>query len=210
MRKTLFGLAVLVVCVAVVRPAEDDQQLIAREEAVEIMLLRQKSVQDDLKIAPEQGKKIHEFANKQWKKVQAMKESGKDERDRRFEEMAKDNERFIQDNLKPEQRKRLQQIAMHVAGLLWVLRSDVARELSLTDSQKSKLREAHREAHKEAMETLRSTGGSEIKDAKFRAVRMANRKRLMSVLNDEQKAKWRQMAGPPFRGELHFGPRAEK
>jgi Spy/CpxP family protein refolding chaperone len=210
LRKTLFGLAVLVVCVAIARPAETDEQLIAREDAVEVMLLRQKSVQDDLKLTPVQGKKIHEFANSQWKKVRAMKDLSKDERDRRFEGMAKENERFIKDNLNEQQRKRLHQIAMHVAGLLWVLRSDVAQSLNLTDEQKSKLREAHREAHKEAMETLRSAGDTGVKEEKFHELRGKNRKQLMSVLNDEQKAKWREMAGPPFRGELHFGPRAEK
>lgn len=210
LRKTLFGLALLVVCVAVARTAESDEQLIAREEAVEVMLLRQKSVQGDLKLSPDQCNKIHEFANGQWKKVQAMKNLGKDERDRRFQAMANENERYIKDNLNEQQRKRLHQIAMQLAGLLWVVRSDVARELSLTDAQKSKLRELHAEARKEAMETLRSAGGSAIKDEKFHELRTANRKRLMSVLTDEQKAKWKEMAGPPFRGELHFGPRAEK
>lgn len=210
LRKALLGLAVLVVCTTLARPADSDEKIIAREDAIEVMLLRQKSVQKDLKIAPEQGMKIHEFAETQWKKVRAMKDLDKDERDRRFEAMAKDNERFLKSTLNQQQRKRLNQIAMQVAGLLWVMRSDVAAKLDLTDEQKGKIRELHREAHKEAQEALRSADGPEVKEEKFREMRMANRKRLMSVLTDEQKAKWKEMAGPPFRGELHFGPRAEK
>jgi Spy/CpxP family protein refolding chaperone len=210
LRKALLGLAVLVVCTALARPAEDDEAIIAREDAIEVMLLRQKSVQEDLKLSPEHGQKIHEFADSQWKKVRAMKELSKEERDRRFEAMAKDNERFLKDTLSEPQRKRLNQIAMHVAGLLWIMRSDIAKELNLTEEQKRKIHELHREAHKEAQEAIRSAGGPEVKEEKFHEMRTANRKRLMSVLTDEQKAKWKEMAGPPFRGELHFGPRAEK
>jgi hypothetical protein len=210
LRKVLLGLTVLVVCTAVARSAEDDEAIIAREEALEVMLLEQKSVQEDLRLSPEHGKKIHEFADSQWKKVQAMKDLNKEERDRRFEAMAKEDERFLKNTLSEPQLKRLEQIAMQVAGLLWVMRSDVAKDLNLTEEQRRKIRELHREARTEAQEAIRSAGSGEIKEVKFNEMRMSNRKRLMSVLTDEQKAKWKEMAGPPFRGTLHFGPRAEK
>lgn len=210
LRKVLLGLTVLVVCTALARPAEDDEAIIAREEALEIMLLEQKSVQQDLKLSAEHGKKIHEFADSQWKKMQAMKDLNKEERDRRFEAMAKDDERFLKGTLSESQLKRLEQISMQVAGLLWVMRSDVAKDLNLTEEQKRKIHELHREAHKEAQEAFRSAGRAEVKEVKFNEMRMANRRRLMSALTDEQKAKWKEMSGPPFRGKLHFGPRAEK
>jgi Spy/CpxP family protein refolding chaperone len=210
LRKPLLALAVLFVCAAVARPADDDEKVVAREDAIEVMLLRQQSVQHDLKITEAEGKKIHEFATAQWRKVRAMRGLSEEERNRKFEAMARENEKFLKDTLKPEQRKRLNQIAMQVAGLLWVMRSDVATELQLTDEQKQKLKEAHKEAHQEATEALRSTGGAELKEEKFRELRMASRKRLMSVLTDAQKAKWKQMAGEKFAGPLHFGPRAEK
>lgn len=207
-RKSLVALAALAVWSAAARPAEDER-IIAREDAIEVMLVRQKSVQEDLKITPEQGEKIHAFAGKQWKKVRDMKDLGEAERTRGFKAMAKANQEFLKDTLSPQQCKRLNQICMQVAGLLWVIRSDVAAELSLTDEQKQKIREMHREAQKEAVEALRSNSGS-VEEEKFREMRQSNRKRLMSVLTDEQKAKWKEMAGTPFRGELHFGPRTEK
>jgi Spy/CpxP family protein refolding chaperone len=203
-RKLFLVLTVVLVGAAVARPA-DDEKIIAREDAIEVMLVRQKSVQEDLKVAPEQRQKIHAFADKQWKKFQAMRA----ERNRGFEAMAKENQDFLKNTLTPEQCKRLNQIAMQVAGLLWVMRSDVAAELKLTDDQKQKIRTLHREAHKEAQEALRSNNGT-VEEEKFRELRQTNRKRLMSVLTDEQKTKWREMAGEQFRGELHFGPRTEK
>jgi len=200
--------AALLVCAAVARPADDDEKIIAREDAIEVMLLRQASVQRDLKISEDEGKKIDEFATRQWRKVRAMKDLDEKERDRRFEGMARENEQFIKETLKPEQRKRLNQIGMQVAGLLWVMRSDVASELGLSDDQKRKIRETHEEAEKEAREALRA--GGELREEKIRELRMTNRKRLMSVLTDEQKNKWKDMAGPKFEGQLHFGPRGEK
>ncbi|HZV07151.1 MAG TPA: hypothetical protein VE999_18865 [Gemmataceae bacterium] len=207
-RNLFLVLTVVLVGAAVARPA-DDEKIIAREDAIEVMLVRQKSVQEDLKVAPEQRQKIHAFADKQWKKVQAMRAESEAERTRGFEAMAKENQDFLKNTLTPEQCKRLNQIAMQVAGLLWVMRSDVAAELKLTDDQKQKIRTLHREAHKEAQEALRSNNGT-VEEEKFRELRQANRKRLMSVLTDEQKTKWREMAGEQFRGELHFGPRGEK
>jgi Spy/CpxP family protein refolding chaperone len=210
LRKSLLALAVLIVCAGVARPADEDEKIVAREDAIEVMLLRQASVQQDFKITADEGKKIHEFATRQWRKVRAMKDLSEDERNRKFEAMAKENEQFIKDTLKPEQRKRLNQIAMQVAGLLWVMRSDVAAALNLTDEQKQKIKEAHKEAQREAMEAFRSAGGDAVKEEKFNELRMASRKKLMSILTDAQKAKWKEMAGEKFTGQLHFGPRAEK
>lgn len=210
LRKSFLALAALTVCAAVIYAADDDEKIIAREDAIEVMLLRQPSVQRDLKITEGEGKKIHEFATRQWRKVRAMKDLSEGERTRKFEAMAKENEQFIKDTLKPEQRKRLNQIAMQVAGLLWVMRSDVAAELKLTDEQKQKIKDVHKEAHREAMDTLRSAGGAGVKEEKFNELRMANRKRLMTILTDEQKTKWKAMSGEKFTGQLHFGPQAEK
>lgn len=207
-RKLLLALAVVVVGAAAARPA-DDEKIIAREDAIEVMLVRQKGVQEDLKTTAEQNQKIHAFADKQWKKAQALRNSSEAERDRAFEAMAKANQQFLKTTLSPEQCKRLNQIAMQVAGLLWIMRSDVAAELNLTDEQRQKIRELHSEARKEAQEALRSNNEA-VEESKFREMRQANRRRLMGVLTDEQKAKWKEMAGQPFRGELHFGSRSDK
>lgn len=207
-RKSLLALAVVALWATAARPAEDEK-IIAREDAIEVMLLRQQSVQDDLKITEAQKRKIHAFADKQWKKAQTLRNSSEAERDREFEAMAKANQEFLKNTLMPQQQKRLNEIAMQVAGLLWIMRSDVAAALNLTDDQKEKIRELHREARKEAQEALR-TDNKAVEDEKFQEMRRKNRQRLTSVLTDDQKAKWREMAGAPFRGELHFGSREEK
>jgi len=62
-----FGIAILfssflAMSVAI---AQDTQKMIAHEEVIELLLLRQKSVQEDLKIDAEKSKKIREFCHKQ-------------------------------------------------------------------------------------------------------------------------------------------------
>jgi hypothetical protein len=62
------------------------------------------------------------------------------------------------------------------------------------------------QAHKQLQEKFRFSQGREIREEQIQQERMTNRKRLMSLLIDEQKAKWRDMAGPRFEGKLDFGP----
>lgn len=203
-RKSMMAVAVLLIGTAPARSAEDTEKILAEEDAVQVILLRQKSVQDDLKITGEEARKIDEFATQQWKKVRGMKDLSEEEKTRKFEAMARENEKFLHDTLQKDQRHRLHQITMQVAGLLWVLRPHVSAELKLTDDQKQKIRELRKEAHKEAMDILHSKEGATLKEEQFREMRAANRKRLMSILTDEQKAKWKEMAGTPFTGKLHF------
>lgn len=204
-RKALWVLFTVALAALPVLAADDDHQLIATEDTVELVLLRQKSVQHELKVTPDEASKIHEFCSKQWKRAERLAKSSKEEREKKFDAMAEENERFLKDCLKPEQRKRLQQIAMQRAGLLWIARSDVASELGLTAEQKQKVKELHREAHKEAMEILRSNEGKMVKKEHLHEMRQKDRRRLMALLTDEQKRKWKEMIGDEFKGDLQFG-----
>lgn len=208
LRRSLFALSVLVVCAAVARPADNEESVIAREDAIEVILLRQPAVQQDLRITEGERKKIDEFATKQWQKVKQMKDLSEAERTRRFEAMAKENQQFLKSTLKPEQQKRLNQITMQVAGLLCVMRADVAAELNLSAEQKQKIKAAHKEAEKDAKEALRS--GGEVRDEKFNELRMKSRQKLLSILTDAQKTKWKEMAGQKFDGKLAFSSRSKK
>lgn len=204
-RKSLLVLLAVTFWALPALSADDDQHLIATEDTVELVLLRQKSVQHELKVTPDEASKIHEFCSRQWKKAEGLAKASKEEREKKFDAMAEENEKFLKECLKPEQRKRLKQISMQRAGLLWVARSDVASELGLTDEQKQKVKELHREAHKEAMEILRSNEGKTVKKEHLREMRMKDRRRLMSLLTDEQKRKWKEMIGEEFKGNLEFG-----
>jgi Spy/CpxP family protein refolding chaperone len=181
----------------------DPEKVVPREGAVQLMLLRQQSVQDDLKLTKEQADKIHTFADKQWAKAQEIHKTGGDKAKSEFEALGKANEKFISETLKPEQQKRLDQISMHIAGLLWVLDPKVSKALNITDAQRTKIEEMHKAAHKETEDVIHTTDKA-AREAKLKELRKVHHKQLLEILTDDQKTKWKELAGPPFTGELHF------
>jgi len=202
-----FALAVVGVCAAPARPAQKDragkkEKLVAEEGAIKVILLRHKSVRDDLKLSDKQAGKVRDFAARQWKKAQGVADlEDKEKREARWKAMGKENDNFLRETLSKEQYRRLEQIGMQVAGLAWVTRPDIARELKLTDDQKKKYRDLQKTAHKEMHDILH---GDRIKDPddKLRELGKTNRKRLWDLLTDDQQATWKRLRGEPFKGDL--------
>jgi hypothetical protein len=206
--KWLLVFGIFALCGGTARPA-DPEKVIAEEGAVRLVLLRQKAVQDELKLDKAQVDKIESFSDEQWKKAQDIHKQGGEQEKAKFEELHKANTKFIEATLKPEQEKRLDQIAMHVAGLLWVTDPKVENALKLTDDQKTKIKELHKAAHKDT-EAIHIEDAA-AREAKLKELRAAHRKELYAILTDDQKTKWKELAGEPFKGELHFvSPDAKK
>ena len=131
-------LAVPAMLVAADQPAEN---LFPDDVTVHLVLLRQKSVQEELKITAELAKKISEFTNKEYEAFQKALQLGEKEREPRLEALEKENQKFLDDNLTPAQRKRLDQITMQVTGLQQLTRPEVAKLLNLTEAQQQKFKE---------------------------------------------------------------------
>ena len=193
--------------------AEDKPKMVPEEGAVQIMLLRQQSVRDELKLTKDETEKIHDFADRQWKKAEHVHNDLSPAQHRaEYEKMTKENEGFLDETLAPAQRKRLDQITLQVAGLMWVTRPKIAEALKLTDDQKQKAKSLQQEARKEMHELIHSTS-PEARQEKLKELRMTSRKRLMDLLTSEQQHEWREKLGPPFQGNLQFhedGRNAEK
>jgi len=207
MRRFLVWMPAVVVLCASSLPAwaaDEKPKMVPEEGALQVILLRHKAVRDDLKLGRHEARKIHEFTEKQWKKAQKVEElSDEKEKDRRYEEMTRENERFLQETLSGEQKKRLDQITLQVAGLLWVTRPDVAAELKLTDEQKKRAGEYQKLARQE-METLLHSEKRRDREAELAQLHETSKDRLLDLLTDEQETKFREMIGHPFRGKLGF------
>src|SRR5438477_9051046 len=148
--KFTFGVAILAAWAA---PVQSATKLVPEEGTVEIMLLRQKSVRTELKLSDSDAEKVHKYAAQQWKKAQEVSELSEKEQDAKYAGMAKENERFLEQTLTKDQRKRLDQITLQLAGLLYVTRQDIASQLKLTDQQKQRAQKMQKEARAE-MEDL--------------------------------------------------------
>jgi len=198
-----FYLAALILTVAIGNPAaaQDKVKMHARAEAVELMLLRQRSVQEELKIDKDEATKIYEFTYKQHQAAMQVHALAQAQQEQKWETMVKENEEFLKTALKPEQRKRLKQIAMQTSGLIWVTMPSVAKQLNLTDEQKEHAAKLQEESHAKYA-TLADAPTTNGRDEKLMELRKSNHEALVKLLTPEQQTKWKELAGSPFTGKL--------
>jgi hypothetical protein len=203
-RKWTLALAVVIACGLPTRANAQKPKLVPEEGAIQLVLLRHKAVRDDLKLTHREAKKIHEFTETQWKKALAAEDlPDAKARDQKYEEMTKEDEKFLEETLTPDQNKRLDQITLQVAGLLWIKQPEIVAVLKLTDEQKKKAGVYLDEAKKEMEELLHSPVRRD-RHAEMKKHHEASKKRLLELLTDEQEAKYMEMIGAPFKGELRF------
>jgi Spy/CpxP family protein refolding chaperone len=194
-------LAVPAACMAAAQ--SQGERLVPEGTTVQLLLLRPQSVRQVLNLTPAEREKIFEFTYKQQEAAEKALKLGAAERRQKFKQLHKENEEFLEKTFKPEQRKRLDQITMQVAGLVWLARPAMARELKLTKDQIEKAKQFHEEARKELIEVIHAKS-REGRSEKLAELRKTTRQRVMGLLTAEQKAKWRELAGPPFKGKLEF------
>jgi hypothetical protein len=198
-------LLVAIVWVGTARPADpqkgSSKGLVAGEEIIEILLLRQKSVQKDLQLSEDEAKTVREFTDKQHQAALEAHNLPDKERHAMHDHLARANERFLALHLTPAQRMRLEQISMQLNGLMWVARPAIARELGLTDDQKKKAEEYQKELH----DKVKAAGQADSKEAikeKLTALHKESKEKFATLLTNEQKAKWQHLTGKPFEGTI--------
>src|SRR5262249_13881603 len=123
------------------------------------------------------------------------------------QEIREENEKEIAKILKAEQLKRLKQISYQQQGASAFTDASVAKELQLTDSQKKEIQKINEETFAKIREVLQP--GSPPDDEtrkKMTELRMAAADKIVKLLTNEQKTKWKELQGEPFKGEIRFGP----
>jgi Spy/CpxP family protein refolding chaperone len=197
---SLLALAVPAGYVAAAQPADD---AIPSGTTARLLLLRQRSVQQELKLTPDVIQKIMAFTNKESGAYgKALKQSG-EERQKAIEGLEREEKKFLEDNLTAAQRKRLDQITLQVTGLQQLTRPEAARALNLTEEQQQKFKEMAKEARK-ALRAIIDSPNREGRNEKLAKLREAIDKKIEALLTDDQKAKARELIGEPFKGEIVF------
>lgn len=164
-------------------------------------LLNQKPVQEELRLSDEQKKEVAAFGEKMREAWQDAMDAAPEERMRKMMEMRADGDKAVSRILRPEQAKRLHQIALQAAGARALADPKVASELSLDDSQKDKIREAGEEQMKKMEELRGESGGDRDKRReKMADLRRETDERIREVLTPGQRARWKDMLGEPFKG----------
>jgi len=125
-----------------------------------------------------------------------MAEFEKQRLERTREEKAK-----LAEILLPNQLKRLNEIFVQVNGLNALQDDDIAKELAITEAQKTKLAEV-RTANGEAMRSQGREAFAGLDDAaraaKFAEMRKEADAKLLAVLTPDQQKKFEEMKGKPF------------
>ena len=167
-------------------------------------LLAAKSVQEELKLTPDQVKEVEELSAKQREAFGGLRDLSQEERAQKMQEMAKKSQEAIDKVLKPEQQKRLKQISLQAGGVMAAANNpEVAKELNLNEEQKEKLQTMRRESFA-GFGGQKGKGGQRDPDALKKAAetRKTNNEKAMEMLTAEQKTKWKELTGEPFKGEL--------
>jgi Spy/CpxP family protein refolding chaperone len=167
-----------------------------------LFLLTQKSVQEELKMSEDQVKKVTELEAKQREAFQGLRDLSREERQKKFQEMAKENEKAIGEILKEDQLKRVKQISLQQQGLRALGNPEVAGALKLSDEQKDKVKAIQDEAGKEMRALFGAGLDRDEARKKMEEIRKATEEKLTGVLTDEQKTKWKELQGEPFKGEI--------
>ncbi len=148
-------------------------------------LLTQPAVQQDLKLTDEQIKAIALHAERRREPRAHRPDDDSEARDKACFEV-----------LRPEQTRRLRQIVWQQRGTHTFTDADMADALELTPDERERIRKIEDDWH-------RAFWGHFDKhsDDLWKGVS----DRLLGVLTEKQKAKWKEMLGAPFRGQIRIG-----
>jgi serine/threonine protein kinase len=171
------------------------QQIIADLAAMQgmghLFLLQRDAVLDDLGASPEQREGIAELLRQDDEKRKAMfKGPFRHGGTQRLLDQARANDRALRAVLTQAQRTRLRQLALQARGVMAFEESEVIAALKLKPEQRERIR------------GMWPWFGGPGKKPDSEPRRKASMKKALAVLTPEQAARWRELTGTPFQGDL--------
>jgi hypothetical protein len=174
------------------------------------VLLERKSVQDELNLSLEQIARIHDLAPR-------MMEQGRqaawecrnltaEESQRKIRDVAGATDAALSAELRPEQFRRLKQIALQMSGLRALSDSHVATSLALTTEQRSAIQSVLTHGRKakrapSASADARLVGGDALHQGQS-----TDLAEIMKTFTAAQRAKWQELSGPRFEDGSNATP----
>lgn len=174
------------------------------------MVTSNTDLQSELKVTDAQKEKLKAIADKEAetrKKAFEGFKGGKGgfDKDRfaEFQKAREENRKAIESILTADQKKRAKEIQLQADGVRAFADEEVAAQLNLNETQKSKIKGIGEDYRKDAGELFGRGGGFDREKAaenakkreKLSKAAMAD---IEDVLTDEQRSKWKTMIGAPF------------
>jgi serine/threonine protein kinase len=189
-----------------VRKILDD--LAVLQGAGQYFLLNEQTVLEELELSNEKRGQITDLsrrlARRRDESFKGFHRLTPDERQRRFLELARANEKEVGEILTQQQLQRLRQIALQMRGPGIFREPDIAATLKLTAGQREQIRSIEAETffgfwdpkcHGGPPAELRKNHEQRLKEAS---------ERIRAVLTEEQERKWKEMTGKPFTAQKPF------
>jgi serine/threonine protein kinase len=177
----------------------------------QVMLLGHASIAEDLKLSEDQRAKVAGLRDKlnphPPRPPFGSQDLSHEQQREKVESAVAANQKAVAEILRPDQVKRLKQIDWQLLGPLAFGNPEVASGLDLTETQSQQIRQIQREGfalpppHGQWRAGSPDEGRKRMEEAREQSV-----KRIVAVLTEEQKQKWQELSGQPFRGRIYFGP----
>lgn len=186
----------------------DDDQVKAVKEKVPGMGFGRGFGKGKGEITPEQQERMAKFMEK----LGQLKDTPEDKLEEKMREVFKEElegpTKEVEKILKPEQMTRLKQIARQQGGPSAYLSPDNAKDLKITDEQKTKLKKIAADLQEETMALFQGGFSPETRE-KMQMLNKEATEKAAGVLTDEQKSKWKELTGEPFTVPLGGGRRKD-
>jgi hypothetical protein len=170
-----------------------------------LMLLKQKSVQDELKLTEAQVGKVKEAADQEMRAFNDLYSLPLEEHAKRLKELSKEGDLKAVQILNPGQEKRLRQISLQVQGPRVFADPKLSQELSLTEDQKQQVGKIVEDTDRQRGQLFQPGNTPEEANKKLGELDKNTLDKILKVLTAEQQAKWKELTGEPFRGSIGQG-----
>jgi len=171
------------------------------------MLLSNKGVQQELKLDDKQVEDANKLAEDLRTKMREAFESAQglegEERAKKMQEIrqqqTEETNKALATLLKPEQKKRFDQISLQQMGANAFSTPAVQKDLNLTDAQKDKVKEINDGAREQMREIFQGAQNDrEAAREKMMTLRKETLDKVLAELNDDQKKTWKEKTGAPY------------
>jgi Spy/CpxP family protein refolding chaperone len=169
-------------------------------------LLRNQQVQQELKLTDQQRQRLEQLGEQWREKMRGLRDLPPEERRQKGEGMRAEVEKQLATILNEQQMKRLKQIALQVEGYAALERPEIADQVGLTKEQRQKIRDILRQADEKRREAFQQgQGDRQAAFQRMREIRQWVDGEIEKLLTAEQKKKWQELVGAPFKFEGGFG-----
>jgi hypothetical protein len=161
-------------------------------------LIHDRAVHAELKLSEAQKQSLRKALDELDGQFMVLRGQSAEQGTEKFKALTKEARARLKTVLKPEQHRRIDEIAMRVQGTASLLRADVAAKMAYTAEQRRQIEETIGEAKKALAELEKQKGKPAEVEKERTRLRSDEQTKLVELLTKTQQVKWRELVGASF------------